>query len=73
MEWAFDWVVDEPQGSYYVRLYEVDADGGIDDDNEFDDPIMSYDFNIRAPEKRKRATLKRSQLMKKRAQALKMA
>jgi hypothetical protein len=73
MDWNFDWVVDVPQGSYYVRLYEQDADGQIDDDDEWDNAIRSYSFNIRAAEKRKRATLKRSQLMKKRAQALQIA
>lgn len=71
MDWSFDWVVDVPPGSYYVRLFEVDADGGRDDDNEHDDAIVSHDFYIRAPQKRKRATLKRSQL--KRALALEMA
>ncbi|KAG2197091.1 hypothetical protein INT46_008692, partial [Mucor plumbeus] len=70
-EWTFTWVIDVEPGTYYVRLYEQDADGQIDDDDEWDNEIVSYDFRIRGPSsKRKRAALKRSQNMKKRAQTL---
>ncbi|KAK4510462.1 uncharacterized protein ATC70_004892 [Mucor velutinosus] len=69
-EWTFTWVIDVEPGTYYVRLYEQDADGQIDDDDEWDNEIISYDFRIRDySSKRKRAALKRSQNMKKRAAA----
>lgn len=64
-DWTFDWVVDEPRGSYYVRLWEVDADGGIDDDDEWDHIIRSYNFQIREyDQKKKRGFLKRSRQAK---------
>ncbi|GAN11853.1 hypothetical protein MAM1_1118c11468 [Mucor ambiguus] len=69
-EWRFTWVIDVEPGTYYVRLYEQDADGQIDDDDEGDNEIISYDFRVRDySSKRKRGGLKRSQNMKKRAAA----
>ncbi|KAI8078204.1 uncharacterized protein B0P05DRAFT_587434 [Gilbertella persicaria] len=65
-DFSFNWVVDVPPGTYYVRLYEQDADGGIDDDDEEDNEVRSFDFAIREPSpfKRKRGALRRRALMR---------
>ncbi|KAI7906967.1 uncharacterized protein BX663DRAFT_482652 [Cokeromyces recurvatus] len=66
--WSFNWVVDVPPGTYYVRLFEQDADGDIDDDDEWDNQVRSHDFQIKVPvNKKKRAHFKRSQKWLKRA------
>ncbi|KAI8973467.1 hypothetical protein BDF20DRAFT_882519 [Mycotypha africana] len=74
-DWSFSWVVDVPPGTYYVRLWEQDADGDIDDDDEWDNEIRSHDFMIReAPvekKRRKRAYFRRSASLIQKAQALK--
>ncbi|KAI8643488.1 hypothetical protein BD408DRAFT_481965 [Parasitella parasitica] len=67
--WSFTWVIDVQPGTYYVRLYEQDADGQIDDDDEWDNEIISYDFRVVSPPSKRKRSLRRSQ----RAQALKMA
>ncbi|CEP18642.1 hypothetical protein [Parasitella parasitica] len=67
--WSFTWVVDVDPGTYYVRLYEQDADGQIDDDDEWDNEIISYDFRVVSPPSKRKRSLRHSQ----RAQALRKA
>ncbi|KAI9486398.1 MAG: hypothetical protein EXX96DRAFT_548906 [Benjaminiella poitrasii] len=72
-DYSFTWFADTPPGSYYVRLFEQDADGDIDDDDEWDNEVRSYDFQIKAPvnSKRKRAHFKRSQKLAKNIASIK--
>ncbi|KAI8367978.1 hypothetical protein EDC96DRAFT_479869 [Choanephora cucurbitarum] len=64
-DFTFYWQIDVPPGTYFVRLFEQDADGGLDDDDEEDNQIRSHDFVVRdvLPLK-KRSLLNRRRLLK---------
>lgn len=74
-DWTFSWVADEPEGRYYVRVYEQDNDGSIDDDEDGsdDDLNRSYDFTIKGSQQKKRSYMKRSRRIQRKAQVLKMS
>ncbi|KAI8375850.1 hypothetical protein BD560DRAFT_422476 [Blakeslea trispora] len=62
---TFYWLIDVPPGTYFIRLYEQDADGQVDDDDEEDNQIRSHDFVVReaSPIKKKRSLLNRRRLL----------
>lgn len=74
-DWVFTWVVDEPEGNYYIRVYEQENDGSIDDSEDAwdEDVNRSFDFTVTGYQKKKRGHMKRSKEIKRKAQALKMA